>query len=217
LACDSSGGIGRKRGDVLPVDAYYVGKFAARVALLEVMASGAAPIAISDGLCCEMEPTGLELLRGIKDEIELCGSKNIILTGSTEENFQTSMTGVGLTAVGYAEDCELRFGGGHPGDAILLAGSPAVGSGVNLDDNSCYKNLARLMGGDGVMEIVPVGSKGILYEARLLAKLHGCSFAPEERDVDLLASAGPATCMIALCRHEGAAILADYPVIGRFF
>jgi hypothetical protein len=217
LACDSSGGIGRKQGDVLPMDAYYVGKFTARVALLEVMASGATPLVVSDGLCCEMEPTGREVMRGIKDEIELCGGEDIILTGSTEENFPTSMTGLGLTVVGCADDGELRFWSGRPGDAILLIGSPAVGSGVNLTDDGCYKNLARLMSCRDVMEIVPVGSKGILYEARLLADLHGCSFAPEERDVDLRASAGPATCMIALCRHEGAAALADYPVIGRFF
>jgi hypothetical protein len=88
---------------------------------------------------------------------------------------------------------------------------------VNLTDDSCYKNLSRLMSCDDVMEIVPVGSKGILYETRLLAELNGCSFAPEERGVDLLVSAGPATCMIALCRREGAAVFADYPVIGRFF
>jgi hypothetical protein len=201
----------------MPVDAYYVGKFAARVALLEVMASGATPMVISDGLCCEMEPTGLEIMRGIEDEVELCGNKGITLTGSTEENFPTSMTGIGLTVIGYAEDSELRFGSGRPEDAILLVGTPAVGAGVDLSDDSCYKNLARLMGVDDVMEIVPVGSKGILYEARLLAELNGCSFAPEGSDVDLLASAGPATCMIALCRREGAAILADYPVIGRFF
>jgi selenophosphate synthetase-related protein len=198
------------------VDAYYVGKFAARVALLEVMASGARPIVISDGLCCEMAPTGLEIMRGIEDEAGICGNKDITLTGSTEENFPTSMTGIGLTVIGYAADSELRFWSGRPGDVILLAGSPAVGAGVNLDDDSCYKNLARLMRDDNVMEIVPVGSKGILYEAQLLAELNGCSFAPEDNDVDLLASAGPATCMIALCRHECAAVFADYPLIGRF-
>ena len=89
LACDSCGGVGRKAGDVMPADPYFVGKFTVRVALLEVMASGARPVVVADGLCCEMQPTGEEILRGIADEINICGLRDVVLTGSTEENFPT--------------------------------------------------------------------------------------------------------------------------------
>jgi hypothetical protein len=200
----------------MAIDPYFVGKFTVRVGLLEVMASGARPVAVADGLCCEMSPTGEEILRGIADEIDICGLKDVLLTGSTEENFPTSMTGIGLTVLGCAEDRELRFGNGLPGDMAVLSGRPAVGSGVDLSDNRCYENLARLLGHPGVIEIVPVGSKGILYEANLLAGLHSLSFKPEDCGVDLSASAGPATCILAMCRPDAAREFPDYTPVGRF-
>jgi hypothetical protein len=216
LACDSCGGLGQKAGDVMAIDPYFVGKFTVRVTLLEVMAAGARPIVISDGLCCEMNPTGEGIMRGIKDELVLCGLSGVMLTGSTEENFPTSMTGVGLTVLGIAEKDELRFGAGRPGDAALLAGTPAVGSGVDLSDDSCYANLARLKACAGVVEIVPAGSKGILYEANLLAELHGLSFKPKTCGVDLSVSAGPATCIVAMCRPEAVREFPDFTQIGVF-
>jgi hypothetical protein len=197
-------------------DPYFVGKFTLRVALLEVMASGARPIVVSDGLCCEMSPTGGEILRGIEDEISVCGLKDVVLTGSTEENFQTLMTGIGLSVLGYAEDAKLRFGSGRAGDAALLAGTPAVGSKVDLSDNSCYENLAGMLSCRDVVEIVPAGSKGILFEANLLAELHGLSFEPKAPGIDLSASAGPATCLVAMCRPEAANKFPNCAVIGAF-
>jgi hypothetical protein len=216
LACDSCGGLGRKPGDVMAVDPYFVGKFTVRVGLLEVMASGARPMAVADGLCCEMTPTGEEILRGIADEINICGIKDVMLTGSTEENFPTSMTGIGLTVLGCAEDSELRFGNGLPGDIAVLAGTPAMGSEVNLSDNRCYENLAVLLGSQDTVEVVPVGSKGILYEASLLASLHSLSFEPNDCGVDLSASAGPATCILAMCRPRAAHEFPGYTIAGRF-
>jgi hypothetical protein len=200
----------------MAIDPYFVGKFTVRVTLLEVMASGATPIVVSDGLCCEMNPTGESILRGIEDEIELCGLKDVTLTGSTEENFPTSMTGIGLTVLGSALGSELRFGTGRAGDIAMLAGTPAVGSGVDLSDNRCYRNLARMLECRDTVEIVPVGSKGILYEANLLADLHKLSFEPITSGVDLSASAGPATCIIAMCRPEAADLFSDYIAIGEF-
>ncbi|MDR1510368.1 MAG: hypothetical protein LBS53_12105 [Synergistaceae bacterium] len=216
LACDSCGGLGLKEGDVMAIDPYFVGKFTVRVALLEVMASGARPIAVSDGLCCEMNPTGRAIVRGIEDEIAVCGLKDVILTGSTEENFPASMTGVGITVLGCADKDGLRFGNGRPGDIALLAGKPAMGSAVDLSNDLCYANLARLLDFTGAVEIVPVGSKGILYEANMLAGLHGLSFKPKACGVDLSASAGPATCIVAICRQEAAGEFPDFTVIGAF-
>lgn len=215
LACDSCGGLGQKPGDVMALDPYFAGKFTVRVALLEVMASGARPVVISDGLCCEMNPTGKAIMRGIEDEIAVCGLRDVMLTGSTEENFPTSMTGIGLTVLGFAAD-GLRFGSGVRGDIALLAGTPAVGSQVDLSDDGCYTNLARFLACDGAVEIVPAGSKGILYEANLLAELHGLSFRPQTCGVDLSASAGPATCVVAMCRPEAVRDFPDCTKIGVF-
>ena len=216
LACDSCGGLGFKPGDVMSCAPYLVGKFTVRVALLEVMASGARPIVVSDGLCCEMNPTGKGIMRGIEDEIAVCGLSGVMLTGSTEENFPTSMTGIGLTVLGIAEKGGLRFGTGQPGDMALLAGTPSVGSEVDTSDDGCYAKLARLLDCEDVVEIVPAGSKGIMYEANLLAELHGLSFIPQACGVDLSASAGPATCIVAMCRPETAREFPDFTEIGTF-
>jgi hypothetical protein len=200
----------------MKIDPYFAGKFTVRVALLEVMASGAEPAVISDGLCCEMDPTGKAILRGMEDEIALCGLKDVMMTGSTEENFPSSMTGIGLTVLGFAEEGELRFGTGMRGDIALLAGTPAMGAKVDISDNSCYTNISRLLACENVIEIVPAGSKGILYEANLLAELHGLSFRPKAGVVDLSASAGPATCIVAICRPEAAREFPDFTEIGAF-
>jgi hypothetical protein len=216
LACDSCGGLGRKPGDVMAIDPYFVGKFTVRVALLEVLASGATPVVISDGLCCEMEPTGKAIMRGIEDEIAVSGLKDVVITGSTEENFPTSMTGVGLTVLGYADKNSLRFKGGRPGDVALLAGKPAVGAEVDLSDDGCYANLSKLLSCPGVREIAPAGSKGISHEACLLAELHGMSFVPGAPGIDLSASAGPATCAVAMCAPEAAGDFPGFTVIGTF-
>jgi hypothetical protein len=93
---------------------------------------------------------------------------------------------------------------------------PVMGSKVDLSSNQCYEDLARLLSCSGSVEIVPVGSKGILFEADLLAGLHGLSFEPDAGGVDLSASAGPATCLIAMCRPEAAEEFPDYKVVGRF-
>ncbi|MBV1822090.1 hypothetical protein KUA25_29170, partial [Bacteroidales bacterium MSK.15.36] len=54
VACDSCGGIGNKLEDTLKVPAFIVGKFTARVALMEVLCTGAEIVSITDAVCNEM-------------------------------------------------------------------------------------------------------------------------------------------------------------------
>ena len=199
LACDSCGAAGQKPGDKLTVPPYYTGKLTARVCLTELLCCGAVPSLIGNVLSCEMEPTGREIIRGIEDELAISGHGDVHITGSTEENFETIMTAAGIFAVGFADDTALRFGRAMGGDKLLLFGRPLSGSDVLLDSPGFYFEISHLLGMNEVRELVPVGSKGIGYEAMNLAALDGLRFAAANTGVDLACSAGPASCLLVLC------------------
>jgi hypothetical protein len=205
IACDSLGGIGSKPQDVVTVPGYIVGRFAARVPLMEVMATGAKPQVLVNALCVEMSPTGQEILKGIQDEI-LAGEINIpVITGSTEENAQTCQTGVGITVIGLLKPGEVfRAGPARKGELVICVGKPKVGHEVYLEDSEIanLSLLKRILELTYVTDILPVGSKGIAYEARLLAQTAGLTLKLSEKESlgtssQILAkSAGPATCLL---------------------
>jgi len=201
IACDSLGAVGNKELDELRVPYFIVGRCAARVPLMEVLAVGAQPVLISDGLTVEMEPSGREIIAGIKHELQLLGLEDKChLTGSTEENFVTRQSGLGITVVALARPEELRTGRVQPGDEILCFGLPKLGAEVNLDDPAIVhpSTVLRLLERPEVHEMVPVGSKGILFEARLLAApRRGQLNLDPNCPLPLRKSAGPATCLLA--------------------
>ena len=202
IACDSCGAIGVKAGDVFKIPPRYAAKFTARVALTEVICSGALPVTITNGVSCEMNPTGEETILGIRDELENAGITDIELTGSTEENFTTSMTALAITVVGVSKESELKFGLANTGDKLFLMGSPCMGTEVDLESKGFYNEIRKLLPLPEVKEIVPVGSKGIAYEAEMLANLHGMVFKPYKTEIDLSKSAGPSTCLLVLCAEH---------------
>jgi hypothetical protein len=202
IACDSCGAIGVKEGDVLKLPPRIAGKFTARVALTEVLCSGATPVTITNGAACEMEPTGREVILGIQEELRHAGLNDIVLTGSTEENFTTSMTALAITVIGVAKEGELKFGRAVKGDKLLLLGRPSVGAEVDLDSAGFYAQIRQLLSMPDVREIVPVGSKGVAHEAETLAALNGMSYVPYETEIDTIKSAGPATCLLVLCTES---------------
>lgn len=213
IACDSSGGIGMKEGDELKVPPFYVGKFAARVPLLEVMCTGAEIVTIADTVSNEMEPTGTEIIRGIKEELKEAGIKDIVLTGSTEENFKTTVTAVGTMVVGVANTNELKVNN-IKADALLISiGLPKVGGQINFvkdDEIVDYASIKKLLNEDYVYEIVPVGSKGIAYEVEQLSENNKLSLRlKEDITVDIKKSGGPATCVIVAIDSESFSKIAD--------
>ena len=199
IACDSCGSVGLKEGDILKLSPRYTARFTARVALTEVLCSGALPVTIVNGVAGEMNPTGEAMILGIRDELKNAGITDIVLTGSTEENFATSMTALAITVIGIAKESELRFESAVREDAIVLLGNPAVGTEVDLESTGFYSEIGLLLSLPEVKEIVPVGSKGIAYEAETLASLSGMVFKPDKTEIDYSKSAGPATCLIILC------------------
>ena len=220
IVCDSCGAIGTKNGDAFKLSPRYAAKFTTRVVLTEVICSGAKPVSIANCVANEMFPTGEEMILGIRDELGNAGITDISLIGSTEENFATSMTAQAITAVGVAKESDLKFGRAAKDDKLILFGLPHVGSEVNLESVGLYSEIRRLLSLQGVKEIVPVGSKGIAYEADTLAALNGMEFKSYDTEVDYFKSAGPATCMLILCTDSSVdQVLRTYAVstvIGEF-
>ncbi len=201
VSCDSSGGVGPKEGDVVRVPGRVVGKFAARVALMEVMAAGAAPVSLVNNLCVEPEPTGKEILEGVREEARLVGlDPGLAITGSTEKNIPTIQTGVGVTALGLAWAEELRLGKSRPGHRVACVGAPRVGEEVVAAADAEIMDLLALkalLGLPYVREVLPVGSTGIAREAAALAAGAGCKLNLHPGvSLDLARSAGPATCAV---------------------
>jgi hypothetical protein len=198
----SSGGVGPKPMDNLKTSGRVLGKFLARVALMDVAATGAFPILVSTTLGVEKEPTGSEILKGISKEIRVLGLEpNQVLQGKTEENFKTVQTGAGMTVVGLANEDELRLGKTRPDDLVVAIGRPKVGDEVipaeARGEIANLKDVISLAKMEFIHDIVPVGSFGIIHEAQMLAYSIGRKLKfKEDTELDLNKSAGPATVVL---------------------
>jgi hypothetical protein len=198
----SSGAVGPKEMDRVKVEGRILGKFLARVALMDVTATGAFPMLLSVTLGVEKEPTGHEILEGIKREARSLGlDPNQMLMEKTEENFHTVQTGAGLTVIGFANEEELRVGKTCPGDYIVAIGKPKVGDEVisaeAKGEIADLKNVTLLSQRKYVHDIAPVGGFGIASEARMMAYGVGRQLKLNEvKSLDVNKSAGPATVVL---------------------
>ena len=222
IACDSCGSVGMKEGDALKVPPFYTGKYTARVALLEVLCTGAEVVTVVDAICNEMKNTGEEIIKGIEEELNEAGIKQVVLTGSTEENFPTVSTALGITVIGIMETHALKVNKVRENSRVVSIGLPKVGDEIKLNNDEDivhYSDIEILLHTEGVYEIIPVGSKGILNEACELAKFNGMKFEIEENiQVDINKSGGPSTAIIAAISNEALeniSQLRNFNIIGR--
>lgn len=205
VAVDSLGAIGPKELDRVKVPGYVVGRFSCRVPLMEVLAVGAEPLLVVNALCVEPEPTGADILAGIRDEAAVAGlDPETMVTGSTEKNIPTAQTALGVTVIALAPtqpggQVVLRWGRCAAGDAVIAVGRPKVGNEVRLDDVDIadIPTMVAILRFPGAGDVLPVGSGGIRAEARKLARRGGLDFSLEPGcGLDLEASAGPSTCIL---------------------
>ncbi|MCW3983969.1 MAG: ribbon-helix-helix domain-containing protein [Candidatus Bathyarchaeota archaeon] len=198
----SSGAVGPKEWDQVKVDGRVLGKFLARVALMDVTATGAFPLLLSVTLGVEKEPTGNEIVEGIKREARTIGlDPNQVLMENTEDNFQTKQTGAGLTVVGLANENELRLGKTMPGDLVVAIGRPKVGQEVIAAEArgeiADLRNVTQLTQRKYVHDIAPVGGFGIAAEAKMMAYGVGRQMKLfEVQGLDLNKTAGPASVVL---------------------
>ncbi|MEG0379915.1 MAG: selenophosphate synthase, partial [Eubacterium sp.] len=172
ITCDSIGAIGNKEMDIVRVTPEHAGHETAKVALGEMIALGAVPVALSDGLSVEMHPTGERMINGIKEAINELPDYEIALTGSCEDNMPTVQTGAGITAIGLIKNHEIKYKITKNGDIGVLFGKPLYGDNftnerhlaLSLPDFNAIRKIEQ------VAEMVPVGSKGIAYEIEKIAE-----------------------------------------------
>lgn len=199
----SSGAIGPKELDKIKVSGNILGKFLARVALMDVIATGAFPLLLSVTLGVEKDPTGNQIIEGIRRETRGVGlDPNQVMLENTEDNIETLQTGVGLTVVGFANENELRLAKTCPCDKIIAIGRPKVGEEVipaeTRGEIADLRNISQLTTKRYVHDIVPVGSFGIASEAKMMAFAVGRQLKLlEVPKLDLNKSAGPATVVLA--------------------
>ena len=198
IAADTLGAIGEKTGDQVRVAPEICGRMTARVCLMETLAIGSWPFALTALTCNEYDPTGVRLLTGIRKEIEEAGFPDLSIGGSSEDNMRTDMTALGITLLGECDILLWRLA--EEGDGVYLLGMPYVGDEVlaHFDELPAVSQFRRLRESPGVGDMIPCGSRGIAWELQMLERETGLSVKLDVNlDSALLQkSAGPATCAI---------------------
>ena len=201
IACDSCGGVGLLDGDTVRTDGFNVGYHTAFVALAETMAIGAEPLLIADTLSVSLGSYGKSILYGIKSAAEEAGlDPKKSITGSSEENFIVQSTGIGVTVLGQLNKVDFKPKPSETLYDVIVIGTPLVGDEViqrksEILTLTAIKNLLRQ---NYVLDLVPVGSKGILYETNQMSETLGMNFHENTLTPGLIRkSAGPATCAVA--------------------
>lgn len=226
ISCDSCGAIGDKERDIVKVKPETVGYYTTQVALMELLAVGSKPITLVNNLSVEMHPTGEGILEGIKKALSPLDLMDVpIITGSTEENFPVCQTAMGVTVIGMINKESWQLPKTYKGDVAAVVGIPKVGEEVLCDfkhETLSVEVLLMLQKSKMVNEIIPVGSKGILYEANEMAKASSLTLSLNTSIfLDLQKSAGPSTCAVISLREEDLEELRNeipipINVIGRF-
>lgn len=207
ISCDSSGAIGNKEKDIVKVSPEVTGYYAAQVSLMEILSFGAKPITVVNTLSVEMDDTGKKIISGIKKALEpLDFDMSSLITGSTEENFPVIQTGMGITIIGIVDRKNWEMPYTQAGLLSVVVGIPKIGDEVIADNNSTIMNISRLLElkeKEYIKEILPIGSKGILYELEEMAKTNNIDFQLEENlNIDLKKSAGPSTCVLVSIEED---------------
>jgi hypothetical protein len=215
IACDNSGAIGMKEQDLVHVTYETVAYYSFRVGAMECMAAGGEPVSVVLHNFCGNEPWD-ELVSGIQKGLHELNLSDVRITGSTESNFSLMQSALGLivlgkksmartTEIAYSE--QLRF---------AVVGMPLVGEEVLVQNDqvvplSVFQEICRI---HDVM-VWPVGSRGILYEINQMFLNQVFSQEMIISNVDILKSAGPATCFLAV--YEPGQEETVMKTAGRFF
>lgn len=199
IACDSCGAIGNKKLDQVKISPYNVGQYTTRVVIMEILSIGARLVALTAAICNEPEPTGSQILKGMREELTRVNLFDIPITISTEKNMKTQQTALGVSGVGVCERKNLRMGRTKVGDYIYAIGVPKVGNEILKDQGEIAdcKVLKQILKIEEIGDIIPVGSQGIAGECRKLAQyLNGHFERFSSLEIDIEKSAGPCTTIV---------------------
>jgi len=193
ISADNSAAIGNKKLDIVQVNDSITGYFTCRVAFLDLIRVGATPKAI-----VLQNFTGDSAwdcyVQGIHQLLSETSSKTLPITGSTESNFQTVQSGLGLTMIGTRRTQQTWQQVLTGEESFAVFGKPLVGNeALEQPEHIVPVQLfEQLMKVEGVVDLVPVGSTGIEAEWRQLTNRNDAVTS----ELDVKQSGGPATCFI---------------------
>ena len=210
FATDNLTGIGKLAFDQFEAPPEDVGYFTARVALFELLSSGATPQMVIDTASAggsERSSYTERIVSGIREAVQEAGLPDVFpITGSSEDNILSPITTLSVTAVGQVFQADFRPGTVRAGDEVWLVGIPksAPHDPVLRSDKTSvsFRQLLDLLGMNAVREALPVGSRGAIYEAHEMAATAGLRFlhrpqiVPGNREGIATKSGGPATAVI---------------------
>ena len=202
IAVDSFGGIGAKEHDVVKLSIEEWAIAILRVPLMEIIASGAQPILVIDALGVEYEPTGRQVIETLKRELSRLGYDGLPLNGSTEDNIPVSSSAAGIVILGIVSKEDFSPGTTQDEDRAFVVGVPKSGPHERVElgrdpEIPDIKDLITIRGVSGVHDILPVGSHGIAYEAKEMAKSANLNIEFfRDLPIDLKKSGGPSTCFL---------------------
>lgn len=186
ITTDNSGGIGEKSQDVVAVPDRLTAYYAARVTLLEQWAANAQPITVLIHNFSGKR-SWASYVQGVEDLFREAGLETPTISGSTETNMELVQSAVAVTMIGKQRD--------QPKSEAFkwfTYGTPLVGNEVKkrADEVASIRRIRQAMDEGIVQRIWPVGSQGILKEARIMT---GYEDASIETVLDSEKSAGPST------------------------
>jgi hypothetical protein len=202
VGTDNSGGIGTKEEDVVKVDDVKTAYFSTRVAVMEVLAVKAKPFSViihnfSGDKVWEAYKKGAET--ALK-EAEL---EEVQITGSTESNFPLKQSALGITVLG--KRLIVKDEKAHEyGVSYAVIGAPLTGNQVmeNIELAAPLSLFTKCCSHSGILDLIPVGSKGILEELRVLTGDVSLTERNVECHLDIFVSGGPSTCFLVKFREE---------------
>lgn len=200
VACDSCGAVGEKKEDVVKAPVEITAEFTTRLCIMEVMSLGAEVKTISLNICNELNSTGERMIKAVEDKFQSLDFEIIV---STEKNLKTSMTALGVTAIGISEN--LMLNKIQEEAYVYVFGVPSVGQEVieNKDKIADVETLIKIREEIDVLEIIPTGSRGIKAELKDLEKAYDKKIDyVKELKVDLKKSCGPSTALIGIFRTK---------------
>ncbi|ADI26276.1 AIR synthase related protein [Geobacillus sp. C56-T3] len=196
VAADGSAAVGDKPGDVVSAPVDVVAYFAARVALMELVSVGAeAKAVVLQNFIADDRWEAL--CRGVRRTCRELGI-DLPITGSTESNFPTVQSALGVTAIGTVANERKRIGITPEEAKFAVIGRPLVGAAVLARPEWVLplSLFAELIVSPHVYELVPVGSKGVFYEWTELLAANRLRFRSCSCPLSLFSSGGPATAVL---------------------
>ena len=203
ITSDNSGGIGEKEHDIVNVPYDVLSYFAFRVAAMENIALGATPLSVVLHNFCGGAKWD-ELVSGIERGKRELGMNELTITGSSETNMALLQSALGVVVIGRKRRNELPEVRLSEGFRLAVIGKPLVGEEVVNESSAIAPlDLFRWVSEqEGVRAVLPVGSKGILYELNELLSDDEVMDEQVMVDLDVHKSSGPSTCFIVAYREE---------------